>query len=316
MKIVEVNGGLGNQMCQYVFARFLEIYSNENVWFDLMSYDSMPKRHNGFELKRIFKNVKIQDLRGRFELDVWLNMINICKESNYTTKLYDILNEFGLDLVLVGDEHYHMIEYKGQPAEIIYDGVFHKVFSNQITDPNCAFFKELEKHKNVYFGGVWSFGDFVKTIKKEIEHELDFPELESQQNIQYKDDILSKEISVGLHIRRGDFISLMKNIDSSVYAKAIKNLKFSLIKNGKLKPAFYIFSDDIEWCKENYLKELGFSGQDYVIFIEGNELPEVSYIDMQLMTFCDYLIHDNESSFCLGAVFASKKNIIRIPCKR
>lgn len=86
-----------------------------------------------------------------------------------------------------------------------------------------------------------------------------------------------------------------------------------MVREQSPKPAFYVFSDDVSWCKEN-INKLGFSDQDNVVFIEGNEPSPRNYIDMQLMTYCDYLIHDNLSSFCLAASIISEKEIKRITC--
>lgn len=52
-----------------------------------------------------------------------------------------------------------------------------------------------------------------------------------------------------------------------------------------------------------------------ITFIEENTVDARNYIDMQLMTYCDYLIHNHQSSFCLAAQMISEKKITRIPVK-
>jgi hypothetical protein len=58
-----------------------------------------------------------------------------------------------------------------------------------------------------------------------------------------------KENSVSVHIRRGDYVghsSLGGMITDLYYARAVKE-----ISNKKEHCKFFIFSDDIEWVKEN-----------------------------------------------------------------
>ena len=54
MRIVYVNGGLGNQIFQYVFFRWLEVVTGESCVMDdgLFFGGSVP--HNGYELEQIF----------------------------------------------------------------------------------------------------------------------------------------------------------------------------------------------------------------------------------------------------------------------
>lgn len=54
MKVVRINGGLGNQMFQYAFARRLESVHPGEVGLDISSYGIDPA-HNGYELARLFE---------------------------------------------------------------------------------------------------------------------------------------------------------------------------------------------------------------------------------------------------------------------
>ncbi|GAB1360744.1 alpha-1,2-fucosyltransferase [Porphyromonadaceae bacterium] len=61
MKILYTECGLGNQMFQYAYVRFLEQNGHDQIWID-SSAPSMHK-HNGFELRRLFPAI---DKRGKF----------------------------------------------------------------------------------------------------------------------------------------------------------------------------------------------------------------------------------------------------------
>ena len=94
---------------------------------------------------------------------------------------------------------------------------------------------------------------------------------------------IKKTNSVSLHVRRGDYLNL-KNIgvlDVDYYTKAVEYIR----KNVE-NPTFYIFSDDLEWCKNS----LGFL--DDFIFVDRTQ-TEIG--DLKLMSFCRHNIIANSS---------------------
>lgn len=96
-----------------------------------------------------------------------------------------------------------------------------------------------------------------------------------------------------IHVRRGDYINLqdhhpLQPID--YYKTAV-----SLIGNDK---TYFIFSDDIEWCK------LNFSFLNNVVFVEGNE----DYEDLYLMSFCKNNIMANSSFSWWGSWLNENNN--------
>ncbi len=59
MKIINIIGGLGNQMFQYAFALSLKNKTKEEVKIDISSFNGY-ELHNGYEINKIFhKNLKI-----------------------------------------------------------------------------------------------------------------------------------------------------------------------------------------------------------------------------------------------------------------
>ena len=96
-------------------------------------------------------------------------------------------------------------------------------------------------------------------------------------------DLLEKK-TTSIHIRRGDFLDRLDRhpVQSMDYFnKAIEHFDDNI---------FLIFSDDINWCKEN------FKGNNFV-FIEG----EKDYIDLYLMSMCKNNIISNSSFSWWGA---------------
>lgn len=91
-------------------------------------------------------------------------------------------------------------------------------------------------------------------------------------------DLFTRE-TCSIHIRRGDYLTMPDwhyNLDIDYYYRAIGNFKE--------ETWFLVFSDDIEWCKENL------SGHNFV-FIDGNK----DIFDLYLMSICKHNIIANSS---------------------
>jgi len=126
--------------------------------------------------------------------------------------------------------------------------------------------------------------------------------LNSASDIYQKIKIKGKEL-VSLHVRRGDYLLPQHGhycqLDQDYYGKALNHF-FNEID----KYQFIIFSNDIEWCKENLLEE-----SEIVTFIE----PGVDYVDLVLMSLCDHNIIAN-SSYSLWAAFKNKNPNKKVYC--
>ncbi|NRD31334.1 alpha-1,2-fucosyltransferase [Shewanella sp. DC2-4] len=109
--------------------------------------------------------------------------------------------------------------------------------------------------------------------------------------------LIDNNESVAIHIRRGDYISNEESnsihgiCDNSYFYKSLNYLRSNNIVSDNAK--LFIFSDDIQWCKENL--KFDFS----TVFIEGDsKRPEV---DMHLMSKCKHQIISNSTFSWWGA---------------
>jgi len=121
-------------------------------------------------------------------------------------------------------------------------------------------------------------------IKKEFTFKEEFrSEAESQiASIREKYDEL-----VSLHFRRGDYVGNQNRhplLSLSYYQKAIDQLITD-------STALLIFSDDVNWCKEQ------FGEDERIYYIDGN----IDFVDMCMMSLCDHNVIANSTFSWWGA---------------
>lgn len=105
---------------------------------------------------------------------------------------------------------------------------------------------------------------------------------------------------VSIHVRRGDYLKHdhFCKLDNIYYEKAIQYFIQDIEKYH-----FVIFSNDIEWCKDNLIEG------EMVTFLDQG----IDCVDMILMSMCDHNIIAN-SSFSWWAAFKNKNSNKKIVC--
>ena len=144
------------------------------------------------------------------------------------------------------------------------------------------------KNNFVYLDGYWQNELYFSDIRELLLRELSPNNSMNDLSFAYLNSI-KKSNSVSLHVRRGDYLNL-KNINVlnvDYYMKAAEHIR----KNVE-KPTFFIFSDDLEWCKSC----LTFLGD--CIYVERTQ-TEID--DLKLMSFCQHNIIANSSFSWWGA---------------
>jgi hypothetical protein len=144
---------------------------------------------------------------------------------------------------------------------------------------------------------------FFKNIREQIIKEFTLKD-EYKKEIKWLLNKIAKENSVSIHVRRGDVLDLNNAnvLGTDYYKKAISEIK-KKIKN----PKFYVFSDDIKWCKEN------FSNLNVEIeFMD--KLPNKGYHTLEAMRNCKNNILANSAlSWWAGYLNSNPKKIIVAP---
>lgn len=168
MKIVNLIGGLGNQMFEYAFYLALkDAHPNETIKCCTRSFKGYGL-HNGFELDRIF-NISFENA------SLW----DLCRLAypffNYRTWQF----------------MFHMLPIR-------------KTMTTS-TSQIAYLETELTRTGSCYYDGTWQTEKYFKHIRNQVLRAFTFPPFTNKLNIELAKE-LSKSNSVSIHIRRGDYL--------------------------------------------------------------------------------------------------------------
>lgn len=277
MKIVNVIGGLGNQMFQYAFAVTLKnINPQEEVLVDIQHYKNAFIKnyhgnnfyHNGYEINKVFPSATIKSA-GAWDL---------MKVSFY------IPNQILARVV--------RRQFPKRKSEFVAD-----------QQPYVFIPEALSVNGDCYYDGYWMSPLYFDAYRDEIIKEFEFRPFDTKENLDIL-PLLQKDNSITIHIRRGDYVgsnTLGGICTLNYYRNAIHEAR-KVIDN----PVFFIFSNDQEWCLENLKNEFDDAEVHFVSHNRGAE----SYRDMQLMSIARCNILANSSFSWWGAYLNQRKDHI------
>lgn len=152
------------------------------------------------------------------------------------------------------------------------------------------------KH-GVYLDGFWQSYKYFEDIAPIIRREYTIKSPPEPLNIQALSKITSVS-SVSLHVRRGDYVSNSKTLSTHgllplEYYDCALNVIASRVKS----PHVFVFSDDIEWVKQNLGITIPHTYIEHNLGVKGFE-------DLRLMSNCSHHIIAN-SSFSWWAAWLS-----------
>lgn len=250
-------GGLGNQLYQY--ALFLRLLKEDNdSGIDISWYDT-HLCHNGFELPTLTDNsfVIANDKDAFFSGDKNV----IYKQGNVILKLY-----------------YKLF-------------LKNKKYSKTLPQEAITFYKDFLDSRYSYYDGYWTSEKYFKDIAVELRNKLKFPPIDrkNEKIISF----IGESNSVSIHIRRGDYLSAENVIYQNVCTRIYYKNAIDYINTNILNPRFFVFSNDIEWCRKN----LDLNDAYYIDWNKGRD----SYRDMQLMSLCKHNIIANSTFSWWGA---------------
>ncbi len=264
MIIVQLTGGLGNQLFQFAFGRALSQKSGADLYLDISSYawdDLRNYELSSFALKELIAtNEEISQLKKR--------------QPNFKDRLISKLTRKNIP--------YFRLSVINEPSFR-----FDENYVNYHND-------------NTYFQGYWQSESYFKQIRPILLKELTLKNDFSDSANYYSQLIESTEISVSIHVRRGDYVSNSETTafhgvcDLNYYKTAI-----AYIQSQFQNPTFFVFSDDKEYVKEV------FGNQTNIIYVEN--IP-FDCEEMLLMSNCEHNIIANSSFSWWGAWLNQHQN--------
>ncbi len=292
MKIQFLNGGLANQVFQYLFTRYYSLSHDGDIMYLDDSYFAQNTVHNGYELERVF-SLHPPMLSDCLDTDVW----DFCLQNRQNGKsIPQIMTEIGIPFVMIA-------EFDNYKSFNPFDG-------EVLLLPPKEYHPEIQDYpKDTYYHGYWVHSGWFHRYEDIFLKELAFPPLVSPTNIALMERIRSQH-SLSIHIRRGDYVSLGWSYPVDTCRQIVQDF-ITLYSNGW---DLFVFSDDIDWCRANSAI-LGFNTFHTVTYVEGN-VNGNNYIDLQLMSQCKGMILSNSAFSYLAALLNRHKECILNPASR
>ncbi len=251
MVVAKIMGGLGNQMFQYALGRSIALKTAQDLKLDI-----------SFFTKQKLRNYEL----GYFKID-----------ENFTSaREAKLLSGEGLINTVKRRLRIPIKKPKSYFAEDIF-GYFYEEL--------------LDKTTSIYLDGYWQNERYFRDVKSTLFEDFALKDEISTIAQFYLAEIKSSN-SVSLHIRRGDYVtnqhtnSFHGTCGLSYYEEAVRYIEKQVDV-----PKYFIFSDDIAWCKQN------FEFLQDKIFIENTSSIE----DLELMKNCKHNIIANSTFSWWGA---------------
>lgn len=274
MICVQINGGLGNQMFQYAFGRALTIKHQASLILDLSSL----KNNTG----------KSGTTKRSLELEVFRVKINEASVEDLKRLKPIVYRAVNVLAFKFGFKGIQMSKY--------------------FIENKFSYNSNIKKvGKDCFLSGYWQSPKYFNSIASLIRDEFTFHKQLDDKNLEIV-DLIENANSVSLHIRRTDFQTTISNNTHGICSLDYYKKAVEFISTEIANPHFFVFSDDINWAKENL--KLPYQ----LTFISGNN-GNKSYIDMQLMSACKHNIIANSSFSWWGAWLNSNVNKIVIAPK-
>jgi tellurite resistance-related uncharacterized protein len=268
--IVKLQGGLGNQMFQYAVGKALACFYNTSLRLDHGFLES--RAENATHVFREY-NLDLFNLRVKRASS---------RELNTFFKSGPIWKKYGVRLGLL---------------------TRHEI----VNEPHFQFYPELfNKHKHLYLDGYWQSPKYFESIKAELRNDFAFRKTVDTHSFQML-KLIEAVNSVCVNVRRTDFLINSFHAQCALsYYKESMTFVSARIAN----PTFFVFSDDIAWCYEN------FAHLPNCIIVDHTHKGDRFSNYLMLMASCKHFIIAN-STFAWWAVWLANRenNIVIAPQK-
>lgn len=275
MIIVKIIGGLGNQMFQYAAGRRAAYVNNTDLRLDITGYEKQEGMARRKYLLNIFR------IRENFANDKEIQQLKKQKHSYFFRTFPWLASRIA---------PFYRWSY-------IQERYFH-------FDPFLLTTKD-----NSYIEGYWVSEKYFKDIENVIRREFSFKTNPIGLNKRLIDEMCSVQ-SVSIHFRRRDYLTSKKTRDRhGVCSLEYYQTAIRFISQQISRPHFFVFSDDPNWVKNNFLLR-------YPMRRIHHNLGSNDCEDLRLMSMCKHNIIAN-STFGWWAAWLNqhKEKIVVSPKK-
>jgi len=253
--VVRIAGGLGNQMFQYAAGLALADRLGGDLLLHAGDHVEGDTRR-GFELPRVFT--------GEFR----------------SASAEDVRKVLG---------------WRSRFGKLLFRRSLAGLWGGRVlVEPHFAYWPAFDEvEDSCYLAGYWQSEQYFSSIADKVRHAFRFvPPDAANREVTAR---MSMSQSVSVHVRRGDYVSNPKISrfhgvsPLNYYIDAIR-----LIQERVGDPVFFVFSDDLEWCRGNLPVPRG------SVFVDINR-GEASFNDMRLMSNCRHHVIANSTFSWWGA---------------
>ena len=264
MHTIKFNGGIGNQLFQYAFYKFCQ-KSGIVVDADTSIY-KRKNIHGGFLIDEMIPGNTLVETKS--DIECYYGALNL-----YQKISNKLLHHVG--------KHYYEAFFKSCHDIIPF----------------------LKKAEGCYLEGWWQYKEIALPLVPEIRKETMKLEQVTDINMQKSLDRIRENQAVAVHIRRGDYLNA-STLYGDICTIAYYKTAIEYVKKEVVHPAFFIFSDDIEYCRSVF--------KDHAVFISSSSADK-AYIDILLMAECKHHIVANSSFSWWGTTLSRNEGLVIMP---
>ncbi|XP_068098319.1 galactoside alpha-(1,2)-fucosyltransferase 2-like [Hyperolius riggenbachi] len=281
-------GIIGVAFILFLIKFSFDIHSNEriNAFIDLMKKNTWLNSTKDDSTGNLYSPEKIEPLRGMWTVNTVGRLGNLMgqyatlyalakmngREAYISSKMHDQLSKiFKIRLPVIHQEVSDRIKWR--------DYVLHDWMRDE--------YRHIKTDYVNFVGCPYSYTIF-NHIQDEIFREFTFHDFITEESYAYLNKVRGDKKNVtfvGVHVRRGDYVSVMPSLWKGVVAdKGYLQKATDYFRNKYENPLFIVTSNGMDWCKENMDNSRG----DIHFAGDGQEVSPGR--DFALLAHCNHTI--------------------------
>ncbi len=199
------------------------------------------------------------------------------------------LNQFNIDAGVASREEIHQFTGSNFVTRFINKQENYLRCPRVLAQPHYHYYEDFfQVPTPIYLSGYWQSEKYFKEFESQLRLQFTLKNSVSESFIKWREKVQMTN-SVAVHLRRGDYASksnynsFFGTLSLDYYEKAVNEIKRQISN-----PKFFIFSDDMNWCRQNltFLPDAEFVSHN---------TPVHASEDLILMSLCEHQIIANST---------------------